>query len=185
MSLITCQELASCSFGLNGLCPARMICVQHVVFRHRWRLFTLLQPLSAPLVSLQTASWCYDPYCQEPFGVSLWGAVWEESGEVSHWGEGSGVSSGCVSRAGGECCYRTAVRFIHVNMSVHSEGRQQNSIDQSSQSWLQKLCMACWFLEPKVKMWLLFRLTSTVLRCLSSYSTLHIILQERPVADKQ
>lgn len=141
-SLITCKELASCSFGLNG-------CVQLEWFVYSvWSLGT--GGVSSPsfnlclhrLVSLQTASWCYDPYCQEPFGVSLWGAVWEESGEVSHWGEGSGVSSGCVSRAGGECCYRTAVRFIHVNMPVHSADTQQNSTDRSSQSWIQKLCMA-------------------------------------------
>lgn len=52
MASVTRQECASCSFGLNGCDRAVMICVQRVVFRHRWHLF--LHPLSAPLVSLQT-----------------------------------------------------------------------------------------------------------------------------------
>lgn len=47
MALVTCQECALCSFGLNGCDHAQMICVQRVVFRHRWCLF--LHPLSAPL----------------------------------------------------------------------------------------------------------------------------------------
>lgn len=90
---------------------------------HRWWAFN--QPHGAPTALLPRALWClYE------------GPLCAKSGEVSHWGEGSGVSSGCISRAGGECCYTTAVRFIHINLSVHSVDRQHKNT-MIRHCWLQ------------------------------------------------
>lgn len=179
MALVTCQECASCSFGLNGCDRARVTCVQRVVFRHRWRLF--LHPLSAPWVSLQTASWCSESTTAKSPLVSLYeGLLRAEGGEVSHWGEGSGVSSGCVSRAGGECCYGTAGHFIHM-----SEDRQQK-YTRTIKYFYSKLPITHRFLVSKGKnVPLPWSHTSAVQRCVSSYSALHIILQEWPAANRQ